>query len=84
MTIVKAGESEIEPVEFEDRERRLVTNLQAESTPQDHQITFQNGEHGWHLKEGDSVRLVAKARFGGWVNHVLSAQIDVYTSCLSG
>jgi ankyrin repeat protein len=35
-----------------------------------------------HLEIGDVVSIVACAQYGGWVNHVKSATIDIYTACV--
>src|SRR5690606_6148760 len=80
--IVPPGEDEVSKA-FEGS-KRLATNRHAVGEAQTHIVMVRKGERPWlnEVVPGSKVVLEAHARFGGWVNWVIEARIDIYTSFL--
>jgi ankyrin repeat protein len=79
--IQKAGQQR---VDWGTLDRCLVRNIHASSTPKEHWIICSRGDFSqrnckwldW-IQPGDRVGILPKAIYGGWINHVESASIEI-------
>ncbi|RPA75842.1 hypothetical protein BJ508DRAFT_365426 [Ascobolus immersus RN42] len=82
--VIEPGDSG--PISWKDHEEneRLATNRHAVRDSETQIVTVGRDERDWvkSLVPGARVVLLVHARFGGWVNSVEAAQVDIFTSYL--
>lgn len=78
-----------ERVDFGTVDKCLTRNVHASRTPKEHSILYRRDPFSrrnctwldW-IEPGDRVGILPKAIYGGWVNHVESASIDIFSTNL--